>query len=65
MEYEINYKIVSAFSAQVEANSEEEARAKFLKIDMKYEVSENILDGGLDHSEIEIENIDTKYKESN
>lgn len=57
MEYEINYKIISAFSAQVEADSEDEAKAKFRKMDMRIEVSDNILDGGLDHSEIEIENI--------
>lgn len=57
MEYEINYKIISAFSAQVEADSEDEAKTKFRKMDMRIEVSDNILDGGLDHSEIEIENI--------
>ena len=57
MEYEINYKIISGFTAQVEADSEEEARAKFRECNIKYEVSDNILDGGLDHSEIEIENI--------
>ena len=57
MEYEVNYKIISGFSAQVEADSEEEARTKFREMNMRYEVSENILDGGLDHSEIEIESI--------
>ena len=57
MEYEINYKIISGFSAQVEADSEDEAKAKFREMDMRIEVSDNILDGGLDHSEIEIENI--------
>ena len=57
MEYEINYKIISGFTAQVEADSEEEARAKFRKMNMRDEVSDNILDGGLDHDEIEIENI--------
>ena len=56
-EYEINYKIISGFSAQVEADSEDEAKAKFREMDMRIEVSDNILDGGLDHSEIEIENI--------
>ena len=57
MEYEVNYKIISGFSAQIEADSEEQARAEFLKIDIKHEVAENILDGGLDHSEIRILNI--------
>ena len=57
MEYEVNYKIISGFSAQVEADSEDEAKAKFRELNIKHEVAENILDGGLDHSEIEIENI--------
>ena len=57
MEYEVNYKIISGFSAQIEADSEEEARTKFREMDIKHEVAENILDGGLDHSEIEIESI--------
>ena len=57
MEYEVNYKIISAFSAQIEADSEEQARAKFREINLRHEVAENILDGGLDHSELEIENI--------
>ena len=57
MEYEVNYKIISAFSAQIEADSEEQARAKFREINLRHEVAENILDGGLDHSEVEIENI--------
>ena len=57
MEYEINYKIISAFTAQVEADSEEEAKAKFREMNMRIEVSDNILDSGLDHDEITIENI--------
>ena len=57
MEYEINYKIISAFTTHVEADSEEEAKTKFREINMRDEVSDNILDGGLDHDEIEIENI--------
>jgi len=57
MEYEINYKIISAFTAQIEADSEEQAKAKFREMDMRIEVSDNILDGGLDHDEITIENI--------
>ena len=57
MKYEVNYKIISAFSAQIEADSEEQARAKFREINLRHEVAENILDGGLDHSEVEIENI--------
>ena len=57
MEYEVNYKIISGFSAQIEADSEEEARTKFREMDIKHEVAENILDGGLHHDEIEIENI--------
>ena len=57
MEYEVNYKIISAFTTHVEAESEEEARAKFRQMNMRDEVSENILDGGLHHDEIEIENI--------
>lgn len=57
MEYEINYKIISGFTAQVEADSEGQARDKFRKMNMRYAVSDNILDGGLDHSEIEIESI--------
>ena len=57
MEYEVNYKIISAFSAEIEADSEEQARAKFREINLRHEVAENILDGGLDHSEVEIENI--------
>ena len=55
--YEVNYKIISGFSAQIEADSEEDARAKFRELDIKHEVAENILDGGLDHSEVEIENV--------
>lgn len=57
MEYEVNYKIISGFSTQVEANSEDEARAKFKEIEMKEEVSENLLDGGLDHDEIRVTHI--------
>ena len=57
MKYEVNYKIISAFSAEIEADSEEQARAKFREINLRHEVAENILDGGLDHSEVEIENI--------
>tara|TARA_Y100000310_G_scaffold256250_1_gene264017 strand:- start:332 stop:508 length:177 start_codon:yes stop_codon:yes gene_type:complete len=57
MEYEVNYKIISEFTAQIEAESEDEAKAKFREMDMRIEVSDNILDGGLDHSEIAIENI--------
>ena len=57
MEYEVNYKIISGFTAQIEAESEDEAKAKFREMDMRIEVSDNILDGGLDHSEIAIENI--------
>ena len=57
MEYEINYKIISAFTTHVEADSEEEAKTKFREIDMRDEVADNILDGGLHHDEIEIENI--------
>ena len=53
-EYDINYKIVSAFTTQVEADSEAEAREKFRELNMRDEVSDNILDGGLNHSEIEI-----------
>ena len=57
MEYEVKYKIISGFSAQIEADSEEDARAKFRELDIKHEVADNILDGGLHHDEIEIENI--------
>ena len=57
MEYEVNYKIISGFSAQIEADSEEDTRAKFRELDIKHEVADNILDGGLHHDEIEIENI--------
>ena len=57
MEYEVNYKIISGFTAHVDAESEDEAQSKFREMDMRIEVSDNILDGGLDHSEIAIENI--------
>jgi len=57
MEYEVKYKIISGFSAQIEADSEDEAKAKFRELDIKHEVAENILDGGLHHDEIEIENV--------
>lgn len=57
MEYEIDYKIISTFTAQIEADSEEQAKAKFREMDMRIDVSDNILDGGLDHDEIAIENI--------
>ena len=58
MEYQIEYRIVSGFTAQVEAGSEQEAREKFMKMDMRIEVSDNILDSGLAHDEIEITSID-------
>ena len=57
MEYEINYKIISSFTTHVEADNILEAKTKFREINMRDEVSDNILDGGLDHDEIEIENI--------
>ena len=57
MEYEINYKIISSFTTNVEADNILEAKTKFREINMRDEVSDNILDGGLDHDEIEIENI--------
>ena len=58
MEYQIEYRIVSGFTAQVEADSEQEAREKFMEMDMRIEVSDNILDGGLAQDEIEITSID-------
>lgn len=58
MEYQIEYRIVSGFTAQVEADSEQEAREKFMKMNMRIEVSDNILDGGLAQDEIEITSID-------
>lgn len=54
MKYEIVYKITSAFVAHVDASTEDDAVLKFREIDMKHEVAENILDGSLDHEEIEI-----------
>ena len=63
MKYEIIYKIISGFSTQIEADSEEEAEAKFREIDMRHEVSDNILDGGLDHSEVKVEDIKRQYRE--
>ena len=57
MEYQIEYRIVSGFTAQVEADSEQEAREKFMKMNMRIEVSDNILDGKLHQNEIEIVNI--------
>ena len=53
-EFEINYNVVSAFTTYIEADSETEAREKFRELNMRDEVSDNILDGGLDHSEINI-----------
>ena len=58
MEYQIEYRIVSGFTAQVEADSEQEARKKLMKMNMRIEVSDNILDGGLAQDEIEITSID-------
>ena len=58
MEYQIEYRIVSGFTAQVDADSEQEAREKFMKMNMRIEVSDNILDGGLAQDEIEITSID-------
>ena len=58
MEYQIEYRIVSWFTAQVEADSKQEAKEKFMKMDMRIEVSDNILDSGLAHDEIEITSID-------
>lgn len=58
MEYQIEYRIVSGFTAQVEADSKQEAKEKFMKMDMRIEVSDNILDSGLAHDEIEITSID-------
>ena len=54
MRYEVEYRIVSGFTSQVEANSEAEAREKFMELRIDDEVYDSIRDGGLDHSEVEI-----------
>ena len=58
MEYEIRYKITSSFLTQVEAVSESDAKAQFRELDMRTEVEDNILKGGLEHDEIAIENVE-------
>lgn len=57
MEFQIEYRIVSGFFTTVEAETKKEAEEKFRELDMKDEVSDNIIDGGLHQHEIEIVNI--------
>jgi hypothetical protein len=57
MQYEVSYQIKSKFITYVEADSEKDAEDKFRKLDILVESSESLLDGGLEHSEVEIDKI--------
>ena len=57
MQYEISYQIKSKFITHVEADYEKDAEDKFKKLDILVESSESLLDGGLEHSEVEIDKI--------
>jgi len=57
MQYEISYQIKSKFITHVEADSEKDAEDKFRDLDILVESSESLLDGGLEHSEVEIDEI--------
>ena len=63
MKYEISYQIKSKFTAYVEADSEKDAEDKFRDLDILFESSESLLDGGLEHSEVEIDKIQGAYNE--
>ena len=62
MEYNIMYQITSIFVTQVEAESEEEATSQFWGTDIRDDISNNLQDGGLDTSEIEIRAIESNDK---